>query len=142
MKELIKLFGAGVLFLAFHSEASSSLSGVLDSNTVEQVEKWQSEQLALSEERKQRALACRIELQLQRPPIHCFSLSDDDWMRVASPLRMTRRQLDGLCSKYSKNVTTIEDVPKLETVLNISSGCSRAIQERRVDLEYATSSGS
>lgn len=138
MKLSAVLVGLGVFFGVFHVEASGDLTRLLETKSYEQIEKWQSEQLTLSEERTQRALACRIELQLQKPPVHCFSLEGAEWKRIESALRISRQHLDGLCSKYAKNITANDDVPVLGAEFKVSTNCQKVLEERRADIEYAT----
>lgn len=138
MKSSALLVVSGVLLGVFHAEASADLTRLLETKSYEHVEKWQSEQLALSAERTQRALACRIELQLQKPPVHCFGLEDADWKQIESVQRVSRQQLNGLCSKYAKNITANDDVPLLGAEFKVSASCQKVLEERRADIEYAT----
>lgn len=142
MKLSKALFGLAVSVGAFHAEASADLTRLLETKSYEQVEQWQSDQLALTGERTQRALACRIELQLQKPPVHCFSVEGAEWKQIEHVLRVPRQQLDGLCAKNAKNITANDDVPELGPEFKVSAKCQKILDERRADIEYATRSES
>lgn len=115
-----------------------ALSAVFEISEPEHVGAWQSRQLATAGERLQQELACRIELKLQKPPVHCFVLDARQWSKIEAVQRVSRSQLDVLCSRFAKNISTEDGVPVFDLDSAVSLGCKKALEERRADLEYAT----